>query len=164
MTLLALATAIPCVCIQAHRYASQAAPLLSVLRVLLFGAPADNNMADALTQAALDVCQALPGQNSASSSAPAAAACPDSLQALLRVVMWGAASLTHAELADAASQILQLAGQPMDDVMVAELSQHIRQGHKALMQQSLCLKIVVIVGNTTLVKVDCSNYCCVMAV
>ena len=84
-------------------------------------------MADALMQAALNVCQALSGQNSASSSAPAAAVCPDSLQGLIRVVMWGAASLTHAELADAASQILQLAGQHADGEMVAKLSQHIRQ-------------------------------------
>lgn len=130
MTLLALAT----LCLHSL-CASQAAPLLSVLRVLLVGAPADNSMADALTQAALDVCQALPGQSNASSSAPAAAVCPGSLQGLLQVVMWGAASLTHAELADVASQILQLAGQPVDDVMVAELSQHIRQVHNALVQR-----------------------------
>lgn len=95
-----------------------------MLRALLFGAPADSSVADALSQAALSVFQALPGHSSAS---PAAEACPGTLQGLLRVVMWGAASLTHAELAGAASQILQLAGQLPDDVMVAELSQHIRQ-------------------------------------
>lgn len=100
-----------------------------MLRVLLFGAPADSSVAEALRQAALGVFQALPGHSSAS-PAPAAEACPDTLQGLLRVVMWGAASLTHAELAGAASQILQLAGQPLDDVMVAELSQHIRQVSK----------------------------------
>ena len=107
--------------------ASQAKPLVSVLRVLLFGAPADSSMADALTQAALHVCQALPGHSSATPSVPAVAVPPGSLQGLLRVVMWGAASLTHAELADAASQILQLAGQSTDEMTVAELSRHIRQ-------------------------------------
>lgn len=102
-----------------------------MLRVLLFGAPADSSVAEALSQAAQGVFQALPGHSSASAAA-AAKACPGSLQGLLRVVMWGAASLTHAELADAASQILQLAGQPQDDVMVAELSQHIRQVSKCI--------------------------------
>lgn len=101
-----------------------------LLRVLLFGAPADSSVAEALNQAALGVFQSLPGQSSAS-PALAAEACPGSLQGLLRVVMWGAASLTHAELAAAASQILQLAGEPADDVMVAELSQHIRQVQNA---------------------------------
>ena len=112
---------------QKRPYGSHAPLPRSVLRVLLYGAPANSSMADALAQAALDVRQALPGQGSASSSAPAAAVCPDSLQGLIRVVMWGAASLTHAELTDAASQILQLAGQPADELMVAELSRHIRQ-------------------------------------
>ena len=86
-------------------------------------------MADALTQAALDVCQALPGHSSASSSSSSASAevvCCGALQGLLRVVMWGAASLTHAELAAAARQILQLAGQTADEVTIAELSGHIR--------------------------------------
>ena len=106
--------------------------LLPVLRVLLFGAPADRIVADALSQAALGVFQALPGHSSASAAAPAAEACPGSLQRLLRVVMWGAASLTHAELAEAASQILQLAGQSTDDVTINQLSQHIRQVSKCV--------------------------------
>ena len=111
----------------AHTRASQARPLVSSLRLLLFGAPTDSSMADALTQAALKVCQALPGHSSASSSSSSAeAVCCGALQGLLRVVMWGAASLTHAELAAAASQILQLAGQIADEVTIAELSGHIR--------------------------------------
>lgn len=113
--------------------------LLSMLRVLLFGAPADSSMAEALTQAALDVSQDLPGQRSASASAATAAACPGSLQALLRVVMCGAGSLTHAELLDAASHILQLAGHPADDVMVAELSQQIRQVKNGMCMGPACV-------------------------
>ena len=121
----------------AHPIASQPNLLLSMLRVLLFGTPADSSIAEALTQAALDVSQDLPGQRSA--SAATAAACPGSLQALLRVVMCGAGSLTHAELLDAASHILQLAGHPADDVMVAELSQQIRQVKNGMCMGPACV-------------------------
>lgn len=100
-----------------------------MLRILLFGAPLDSSTREALTQAALDMCEALLEQNKA--SAPAAAACPGSFQALLQVVMWGVASLTYAELLCAVSQLLQFAGQPAGDVRVAELAHQIRQVHSA---------------------------------
>ena len=96
-----------------------------MLRVLLFGAPSDSSIREALTQAALDLCATLLVQDKA--SAPAAAACPGSFQTLLKAVMWGAASLTSAELLCAVRQLLQFAGQSADDARAAELARQIRQ-------------------------------------
>lgn len=110
---------------------------LFALRIVLFGAPSDSSTRDALTQAAQDIYKLLTGQHKASD--PAAAVCCGSLQALLQVVMWGAASLTANELLCAIRQLLQFAGQPADDAMATELARQIRQVQRCMCRGPTCM-------------------------
>ena len=91
-------------------------------RVMLLGAPSSSNTADALTSAAKDIAQRLAGQSSQGATMHDS----DSLQGLLQVLMWGLASLTHAQLHVAVTQIMRLMGQPVQDAVVSELSQQMR--------------------------------------
>lgn len=86
----------------------------------MLGTPSDSSVADALAQAAQDIAQGLPGHSN--EITPRASG---SLQALLKAVLWGFASLTQAQLHAAANHILRLAGQSGDEAAVDELSQQI---------------------------------------
>ena len=115
-------------------------PLMT--RTLLFGAPTDNSIANALSHAAQDIAESLtchsksPSAGAGTAAAAAASLDDDStgmsarargsLQMLLKLLLSGLAGLTHAELHSVAGQLLRLAGQTAEDAEAQKLSAQLR--------------------------------------